>query len=993
MTALLHTKSHYSLGDGCAPIAELVDRAAQRGYGALALSDVENMYGQVQFHRAARARGIKPITGVELRGGYGTSDAGRIQGRLVLLARDRRGYESLCRIITMRRCTGFEVGADPLRCLDAFPSGLFYLSDDPEVVRRLLAEGVLAEEVRYLAADVTSPVPAGVRAVPDPDVVMLDESDAAVRLLLSAIHRRGKVADISGVAAPGCALPESADFRRRFAARPEMLTEAADVVEACTLDLTQAPAVLPTGDYADPALAQDTLERMCRERLGSGEGGRAERLERELDVLNGLGLSGYFLVVAEIAGEARARGIAMASRGRAAGSLVAHLLGITSTDPVLHGLYFECFLQAQRGDPPEMELDVASDRREELVGWVFKRFGEGRVAMVAAHQIFGRRAAFREGLKAYGMDVPAIDRFIQAFPGAELDTDATAPLPMGLLPVRFQKAVPLIERLVGAARHPGVDPGTLVIAESRVDLHAPLERSPKGVHITQYDSASLGRLGLVKLDLLGNRALSAQAEAIRLLGRPVAMPDGDPDTVTSLRTGNTVGCFQVEAPVVRGALKNLPVRGISDLMAVLAIVRPGAAEAKAEFVRRANGETSREPVHPRLTDRLRQNHGMLLYDEDLTAAIAALTRWPVAAAEEMRAALGDAPPGSPARLALKRRFLVASSHTGIVRGDGERVWQLLERFAAESVCMAHLSSYALLAWESVFLKTHHTLEFACGVLNHYAGHYPLRAVASEFMRCGVQIRAPHVNRSGVAHQLEDGSVRLGLGAVKFLSARNREWILKERPFADLRSLLGRVPLAAAELESLILAGACDDLAPLAGAAYPFPHEELLTRWKRIPGVGGLDGFVARNARGRFADAYRTLARIRNELRFLGMHPSEHPIRVLRGEAEREGCIPTAELAGRIGQFVRVAAVAISARRSPDRDGRLLHAVTLEDEFGLVEALVEPQIMGALQDPVASAGPLLVGGWMEGDGTSPHLRILEAKSLHLRPAPSSVAGAV
>jgi len=993
MTSLLHTKSHYSLGDGCAPVADLVDCAAARGYAALALTDVENMYGQMQFHRAARARGITPITGVELRGGYAATDAGRIQGRLVLLARDRRGYESLCRIVTMRRCTGFDVSTDPLRCLDAFPSGLFYLSDDPEVIRRLLAEGVAAEDTRYLAADPAMPAPPGIRAIPDPDVVMLDAADSPFRLLLSAIRRRCKVADLSGDEAPGCALPEAGELRRRFGVRPEMLSEAAAVVKACTLDLTQAPPTLPTGDYADPVLAQNTLERICRERLGSGEGDGAQRLERELEVLNGLGLAGYFLVVAEIADQARARGIAMVSRGRAAGSLVAHLLGITSTDPVIHGLFFECFLHAHRGDPPDIELDVASNRREELIGWIFKRFGEGRVAMVASHQTFGRRAAFREGLKAYGMDLPAVDRFIQAFPGAEIDGDAFAPLPMQLLPSRYHGAVPLIERLVGAARHPAVDPGAFVIAESRVDLHAPLERSPKGMHITQYDAPSLGRLGLVKLELLGNPALAAHAEAIGLVGRPIVMPDGDSATVASLRAGNTVGCFQVETPIVRGVLKNLPVRGIADLMAVLAVVRPGAGEARTDFVRRANGETAREPVHARLADRLRQNYGMLLYDEDLTAAIAALTRWPIAAAEEMRAALIDALPGSPARSALKRRFLVASSHTGILRGDGERVWQLLERFAADSVCKAHASSYAQLAWESVFLKTHHPLEFACGVLNHYGGQYPPRAIASEFIRCGVRILGPHVNHSGAAHQLEEGSVRLGLGAVKFLSARNREWILKERPFTDLRSLLARVPLSAGELESLILSGTCDDLAPLAGAAYPFPHEELLTRWKRVPGLRGLDGFVARNARGRFADAYRIFARIRNELRFLGMHPSEHPIRVLRQQAEREGCATSAELAGRSGQFVRLAAVAIAAKRHTDRDGRVLQGLTLEDECGLVEAFLAPELMSTLQDPVGSAGPLLVGGWMEGEGMSPHLRITEAKPFQVRPPSPSVAEAV
>jgi len=995
MSVLLHAKSHYSLGDGCAAVGDLVDRAARYGHTALALTDVENMYGQVRFHHAARAHGITPLTGVELRGGYSAVDGGRIQGRLILLARDRRGYESLCRIVTMRRCTGFDVSIDPLRCLDAFPSGLFYLSDDPEVLRRLLGESVPADDVRLLVADPAMPMIPGIRGVPDPDVAMLDEEDADLRLLLLAIRRRCKLADLSRDEAPGAPVPGALELHRRFESRPDLIDESAALADACTLDLTQTPPALPTGEYPDQASAHDALVERCRERLGSADAGRVERFAREVEVLRGLGFAGYFLVVAEITDEARARGIAMAARGSVAGSLVAHLLGITAIDPVANGLFFERFLHAQQSDLPDIELDIASDRRDELVDWIFRRFGEGHVAMVSAHPTFGRRAAFREGLKAFGMDVAGIDRFIQAFTGSELEGDATVSLPMNLLPARFHGAVPLIERLVGAVRHATVDPGAVVIAESRVDHHAPLERSAKGIPVTQYDTASLGRLGLVKLDLSGNRALAARVEAMRLLGQSVVMPDGDPDTVAGLRAGNAVGCFRIETPVIRGMLRNLPVRGISDLMAALAIVRPGpaAGEAMTEFVRRANGEAAREPVHPRLAERLRENYGMLLYDEDLMAAISALTGWPVGVAEEMRCAMLDAAPGSPARMALKRRFLVASSHSGVPRGDGERVWQLLERFAAYSVCKAHASSHALIAWESAFLKTHHPVEFACAVLNNYDGHYPLRAIASDFTRCGVRLLAPHVNHSGAGHQVEDGGVRLGLAAVKFLTARNRDWILKDRPFPDLRTMLARVPLSPAELESLMLSGACDDLAPLAASAYPFPHEELLTRWKREPGLRGLDGFVPRTARGGFADTHRTRTRIRNELRFLGMHPSEHPIRVLRGEAAGEGCTTTAELAGRSRQFVRLAVVVIASRRHTGRNGEVVQFVTLEDEYGLVEGFFSPSVVTHLQDSLTGAGPLLVSGWMERDGSSSRLKVSEVKPFPLRPAPPRGAEAV
>ncbi|HEY9519281.1 MAG TPA: PHP domain-containing protein [Gemmatimonadales bacterium] len=989
MYASLHTKSHYSLGDGCTPVDVLVERAAGLGYPALALTDVENLSGQVQFHHAARARGVAPITGVELRGGFGPADRGALQGRLLLLARDRRGYESLCRIVTTRRCTGFESSPDPLRCLEAFPSGLFYLSDDPEVIRRLLAEGVSTDEVRYLVADPDLPMLPGIRAVADADVVMLDPADRELRRLLAAIRRRCNVSDLDEETASGRPLLSLAEFGRRFAGRRDLLEESLALAEACTLDLTQAPPVLPTGDHPDQDSAHAALVELSRGRLPAGDGVRAERLTRELGTFRSLGLAGYFLVIAEIATHARTQGIRVAGVGPAAGSLVAHLLGLSEVDPVSHGLLFEPFLQPEQTDLPDVELEVAADRRDELLDWIFRRFGEGRVAMVAQLQTFGRRAAFRDGLKAFGMEPAGIDRFIQGFPSGELER--SGPLPTRLLPERFHAVVPLIERMVGLARQCAVDSGGVVIAETRVDCYAPLERTPKGVPVTQYDTASLRRLGLIKLELRDNRALAAHAEARRLIGLPLDMPDGDPATVASLRAGNTIGCFEIEAPAIRGLLQQLPVRGISDLMAALAIARPGpgAGEARADYLRRANGETSREPPHPRLAQQLRDSHGTMLFDEDVVAALSALTGWPLGAAEELRRTLGTSTPGTPGRLALKRRFLVASSLAGVARGDGERVWRLLERFAGDSLSKSRAAGQARIAWEAAWLKTHHPLEFACGVLNSYSGHYPLRAIASDLVRCGVRLLAPHVNSSGIEHRLEGDAVRLGLCAVKYLTARHRDWIVKEQPWADLRSLVLRIPLTPPELEALILSGACDDLAPLSGSAYPFPHEELLTRWKREPGVRGLDRFVPRNARGQFAETYRRMARIRHELRFLGMHPSGHPIQLLRAEAEREGCVSTSGLRGKEGHYVRLAAMVVASRKQTDGAGRTMQSALLEDEHGLVEAILSPAVLVAASEPVQGTGPLLVSGWLDGGPASSILTVEAVAPLQLRAVPAGL----
>jgi DNA polymerase III alpha subunit len=332
---------------------------------------------------------------------------------------------------------------------------------------------------------------------------------------------------------------------------------------------------------------------------------------------------------------------------------------------------------------------------------------------------------------------------------------------------------------------------------------------------------------------------------------------------------------------------------------------------------------------------------------------------------------------------------VASSLAGVARGDGERVWRLLERFAGDSFSKARAAGCARIAWEAAWLKTHHPLEFACGVLNSYGGPYPIRAVASDLVRCGVRLLAPHVNSSGIQHRLEEGAVRLGLCAVKYLTARHRDGIVNERPWPDLRTLVQRVPLTPPELEALILSGACDDLAPLSRSAYPFPHEELLTRWKREPGVRGLDRFVPRNARGRFAETYRALARFRYELRFLGMHPSAHPIQVLRAEAEREGCLPTPELREREGQYVRLAAVVVTCRKHPDGAGRTMQSLLLEDEHGLIEATLSAAVLEAHADLISGTGPLILSGWIDGAAGSSTLTVERMEPLQLRAAPAGL----
>ena len=951
-------------------MSELVHAAAARGCEAIALTDVENLYGQVELHQAARAAGVRAITGVELRAGFGARSLGEKRRRLVLLARDRDGYESLCRIVTRRRMGGATPG--PIECLDDEPRGVFFMSDDADVLEELLARGVPAEDVRFLLVrpGAAARAPRGVRAVADVDAVLLDPGDRDLHRLLVAIRRRVPVRDVRDAepAERALALASAA----LFADVPEALTETLAVAAACTLDLCEASRVVPALDGdADEMLAAAARPAI----IGRGPIHEA-RLASELEVIRGLRLAPYFLVAREITDRIRAAKIPFAGRGSAASSLVCFALGITTVDPIEHGLVFERFVHPRRADPPDIDVDIASNRRDEIVEWVFRRFGRDRVAMVSTHQTFRRRGAWRQGLEAFGMRPEDVDRFCARVP--EDADDARAPLPIATLPYHLQPHAALIERLVGKLQHVSVHPGGVVIADGPLVRHAPLERAPKGVMVTQYDLRSVAKLGLLKIDLLGNRALAA----LEACG-PAEVPASDRATSDALRAGRTIGCFQVETAAIRSVLRRVPTRDVGELTVALALVRPGpsSGDAKAAFVRRAHGEEPATPPHPALAGLLARSRGMLLFEEDILASIAALTGCSLEEADAMRAAIVDAEGDAAALAKLEREFRARA-----IPGAGH-VWPELARFAAYSFNRAHATSYAELAWRSTYMKVHRPAAFACAALNYYGGAYPLRTLAADFARAGVRILRPDVNRSAAAHALEGEAVRVGLGAIKHLARKHVAALIAARPLRDMPDLLARVPLSDRELRSLVLAGACDELAPLSARAYPIAHEDLLAYRRRDP---SLAGFVARAPGGPCGDAYRALVRIRNEVDILAMHVSDHPMRVLRAEARAAGAVALADVAARVGRETRVAGIVAASRRLDARGGRRMQFVTLEDETGLVELVLLPGVFAALGDPVSSPGPFLVDGVVEDDHGDVTLTVTGVLPFHRRPSPYRTA---
>ena len=492
------------------------------------------------------------------------------------------------------------------------------------------------------------------------------------------------------------------------------------------------------------------------------------RLARELEVIDRLGFTDYFVVVGEICRHAHRRGIPTVGRGSGASSIVTYLLGITNVDPLRYRLYFERFLHDQRRDLPDLDIDLCWRRRDDVIQHVYETYGADHVAMISTHNTFGARGAFRDAARAHGMAPDTVDRSSRLIPrnGEAPLARLLAPSPRGrdvpLEEPRFQRLLAAADRLIGLPRHLGIHPGGIVITDRPLDHYVPLEEATKGIVVTQYEMHAVEAVGLVKIDLLGNRAISVISETVELVragGGPVidpaAIPDGDGATARLMRQGDTLGVFQLESPGMRNLLRQLETRDLDGAIAALSLIRPGPAGSgmKERFIRRARGLEPVEFLDPRLAEPLGDTYGVMLYEEDVMAVSAALAGLSLADGDMLRRAVAgiESPEDEEA---LRRVFVARAERNDTSPAVAAQAWSEIRRFAAYAFCKAHASGYGVLAWQGSWLKAHHPAAFAVAILNNHTAMYDQRVHLEDARRHGVEIRLPCVNRSGAEFTLE-----------------------------------------------------------------------------------------------------------------------------------------------------------------------------------------------------------------------------------------------
>jgi error-prone DNA polymerase len=772
-------------------------------------------------------------------------------------------------------------------------------------------------------------------------------------------------------------------------------------------------------------------------------------MDHELAVIEGMGLAGYFLVVWDIVRFARQQGIRCQGRGSAANSLVAYLLEITQVDPLRHNLLFERFLSGDGrsgpGTMPDIDVDFAADRREEVVQYVYERYGKDHVGMVCNVVTYRARSALREAAKVLAFPADVIDHAAKS-----LDTrsaEAVAEAIESTLPddvsLPWQVLADLLKEMDGVPRHLSIHVGGMLITAAPLVEVVPLERATMpGRVVVQWDKDGVEDAGLIKIDLLSLRTLGAVEEArAHILAwrgldlEPADLPLDDPAVYDLLQRADTVGCFQVESRAQAQMLPKLLPRRFEDIVVGVALIRPGPIQGGMvhPYLRRRQGLEPVAYAHPALEPALAETLGVIVFQEQVLRVAMAVARFSPAEADHLRRAMSRSR-SKEAMAALRQRFVEGARANGLDEAAADEIWQQLEGFAGFGFCKSHAAAFALVAYQTLYLKAHYPAEFYCALLNHQPlGFYPPEVLAGDARRHGVPILQPDANRSQAACSLEQAcpegqvAIRLGLGYVRGLGEAWQERIVERRggkPYRDLVDFCRRTRLPRAVVENLIRAGALDDLGSASvgdhsevvpgdlrrtqqqmgdglqtepGSASVRDHSEVVpgdlrrtqgdndrTRRDLLWELGGLvyheEGLdievpvapVVLPALGR-------AERLAWEYELMGMAPGEHLMVLYREALRAAGVLSSAQLAGRRnGERVRVAGWAVVRQRPPTAKGHLF--ITLEDEEGLANLIVRPSVYEQYRDVLRNAPLLWIEGRLQREGHAISVLVYRAAAL-------------
>jgi DNA polymerase-3 subunit alpha len=1038
----LHVHSEYSLLDGAARLEKLVGKAQELRFPAVALTDHGNLFGSVDFYTSCVKAAVKPILGCELYVAPGSrfersGQDGTYEGasHCTVLVRNRAGHANLMKLVSKAYLEGFYYKPRVDRELLAqHADGLLVLSGClNSEVSRLLSAGEetraretagwyqevfgkdyyfmevqshgLTEQVRVTEGTMRIGKALGAPLCGTNDSHYLEATDARAHEALLCIQTGTTMSDPNRwrFSTEAFYLKSADEMRAVFKDVPEAYRNTLAVAERCNVDLDFGQFHLPCYQVPDGFTLESYLERLAFEGLRTRYGTAppdavVARLRYELDVISEMGFAGYFLVVWDFIAYARRQGIAIGpGRGSSAGSLVAYCLGITSVDPIRYGLIFERFLNPERISMPDMDIDFADDRRDEVIRYVVERYGSDRVAHIITFGTMGAKAVIRDVARVLGFSYGEADRIaklVPAFPlNITLDESLEKSPPLAEQAKREPKVAELLSvarALEGCTRHASVHASAVVISDEPLVERVPLYKDPKRSElITGLAMGPIEKLGLLKMDFLGLKTLTVISTAAALAAEtrgvaldPDRLPLDDPRTYQLLAEAKTFGIFQLESAGMRDALRRLRPQRFEDIIAMVALYRPGPMDLIDDFIERKHGRAPITYEHPLMERHLQETYGVMVYQEQVMRLASDLAGLTLGEADTLRKAMGKK---DRELMAQQREKFLAGCKANTVDGRrAERIWDLIEKFAGYGFNKSHAACYAMVAYQTAYLKANYPVEFMAALLTSEMDKTDKIVQHMEESRAmGLRVEPPDVNRSRAQFNASGEAIHFGLGAIKNVGAAAIESVVRARvdggPFVSLEDFCSRVDLRLVNrrvIESLIKAGALDSLtvgraallaaldqAMEAGQRRQRDREEgQVSLFEALdePGVGAGKG--ANRAPAVAVPEWPAEEMLGYEKDVLGFYLSGHPLEQYRDVGRRLGAATATELSARaVGARVLLLGQVSASTENSTKSGNRMAFATLDLVDGSVPLTIFPEPYRSCGDVLKRRGPVVVRG--------------------------------
>ncbi len=1015
----LHVHSHYSLLDGLPKIDPLIDRALELGMDSLAVTDHGSLYGAVEFYKKAKAKGLKPIIGTELY----VAPESRLAKRpkiddknyhIILLVKNKTGYQNLVTLMTKAWLEGFyykpRIDKEILRqhsegligtsaCLageiaraieaghpdkaealaleyqEIFGKGNFYLEIEhhPNLGDQLKVN----EALKHISKKLDIPL------VCAHDVHYILPSQAQAQDILMLVNT-GAVADDPErltLKADDFSLRAPADMIEWFADVPEAVDNTQKIVSECNFEFELGKYQLPQFSVPNGKSPEEYLKELAYEGLkkrypDNGDEVR-KRLNYELSVIAKTGFASYFLIVQDFVNWAKNNGIVVGpGRGSAAGSIVSYLLNITSIDPLKYDLLFERFLNPERISMPDIDLDFADTRRDEVISYVRQKYGDDHVAQIITFGTMAARAAIRDTGRAMGYSYQLCDQVAKAIPfapGMTLEKALAEAAEFRQLydsDDQVKKLVDLAKILEGVARHASTHAAGVVITKDPLSKVVPLQHPTQDDNaiVTQYEMHAIEDLGLLKMDFLGLKTLTQIENTINIVKNTKNIDVDisnlaldDQKTYKLLQDSRTTGVFQLESGGMKRYLKELKPSVFEDIIAMVALYRPGPMELIPDFVSRKHGAKKIEYVDSKLEPILKNTYGIVVYQEQVMEIAVKLAGYSMPQADTLRKAMGK----KIKKLMdeQKAKLIDGMIKNNIAGATAERIWEFIEPFAQYGFNKSHATCYALLGYQTAYLKAHFPTEFMAALMNSELDDIERVAfLVDECHQMKINVLPPDINESlGGFTVIKDGAVRFGLNAVKNVGENIVEAIVKERKrggsYQVISEFIERVQdkdLNKKSLESLVKCGAMDALGErgrlLANMEMLLGYAREIQRPKSS-GQASLFGGETANGKNilpplKLQDAPPAgkKDRLTWEKELLGLYISEHPAKEYEKVIERMAVLPSQLSAQLVGKHTKVGGAITNIHKIITKSGHPMLFVTIEDSRAKLEALIFPKVL-------------------------------------------------